>query len=53
MPDLIATLRRELPGQIAASPAGDSAAYTRAVEDGYRAMWRRYLGAQQQPAAVA
>jgi tetratricopeptide (TPR) repeat protein len=51
-PDRLAALRRELPARIAASAAGDSAAYTRAVEDAYRTMWHRFIGSQQQPAVA-
>lgn len=35
-------LRRELPKRLAASPVGDNAAYTKAVEDAYRHMWADY-----------
>ncbi|WP_061020673.1 tetratricopeptide repeat protein [Bradyrhizobium sp. CCH5-F6] len=35
-------LRRELPGQINAAAAGNPVSYARAVDDAYRAMWRRY-----------
>ncbi|RXG92915.1 tetratricopeptide repeat protein [Bradyrhizobium zhanjiangense] len=35
-------LRRELPGQIDAAAAGNPASYARAVDDAYRAMWKRY-----------
>ncbi|MEA2929667.1 MAG: hypothetical protein QOG38_2095 [Hyphomicrobiales bacterium] len=51
-PDRLAALRREMPARIAASAAGDSAAYTRAVEGAYRAMWRTFVGVDR-PAAVA
>ncbi|HXH42448.1 MAG TPA: tetratricopeptide repeat protein [Bradyrhizobium sp.] len=35
-------LRRELPGRIDVAAAGNPVAYARAVDDAYRAMWRRY-----------
>ena len=35
-------LRRELPGQINAAAAGNPVSYARAVDDAYRAMWKRY-----------
>ena len=35
-------LRRSLPDLIAASPAGNVSAYTRAVEDAYQSMWQDY-----------
>ncbi len=38
----LADLREKLPAMIAASEAGDPAAYTRAVERAYRTMWRDY-----------
>jgi len=37
--DYLTRMRSELPKMIAASPSGDHGIYTRAVEDGYRAMW--------------
>ncbi len=43
MPDYLRALRHELPARIMASPAGNSAAYTQAVEDAYRAMWKGYV----------
>jgi predicted O-linked N-acetylglucosamine transferase (SPINDLY family) len=43
MPEHLATLRAALPGKIASSPAGNNAAYTKAVEAGYRAMWNDYI----------
>jgi predicted O-linked N-acetylglucosamine transferase (SPINDLY family) len=43
MPDYLQAVRHELPARIAASPAGNSAAYTRAVEEAYRTMWRTYV----------
>jgi predicted O-linked N-acetylglucosamine transferase (SPINDLY family) len=43
-PDYLQTMRHELPGRIAGSVAGNPVAYTRAVEDAYRAFWRRYCG---------
>lgn len=42
MPAHLEQLRAELPGRIAASPAGDVAVYTRRVEAGYRQFWRDY-----------
>ncbi|WP_316204929.1 MULTISPECIES: tetratricopeptide repeat protein [unclassified Bradyrhizobium] len=41
-PEALAKLRAELPQMVAGSPAGDGALYTRKVEQGYRAFWRRY-----------
>jgi predicted O-linked N-acetylglucosamine transferase (SPINDLY family) len=35
-------LRCELPGQIRAAAAGNPVSYTQAVDDAYRAMWKRY-----------
>jgi predicted O-linked N-acetylglucosamine transferase (SPINDLY family) len=43
MPEYLQTLRHELRARIAASPAGNSAAYTRAVEAAYRTMWDTYI----------
>jgi predicted O-linked N-acetylglucosamine transferase (SPINDLY family) len=41
-PDQLRALRCSLPDRIAVSPAGDLAAYTRAVEAAYRAMWTEF-----------
>jgi predicted O-linked N-acetylglucosamine transferase (SPINDLY family) len=41
-PAELATLRAELPGQVARSAAGNVEIYTRKVEEGYRTFWRRY-----------
>ena len=46
MPELLTALRHELPAKIAASPSGNGALYTRAVERAYRTMWERYCRAQ-------
>jgi predicted O-linked N-acetylglucosamine transferase (SPINDLY family) len=35
-------LRRELPGQVRAAPACNPVAYVQAVDEAYRAMWKRY-----------
>ncbi|MBR0709697.1 tetratricopeptide repeat protein [Bradyrhizobium liaoningense] len=35
-------LRRELPGQVRAAPACNPVAYAEAVDQAYRAMWKRY-----------
>jgi predicted O-linked N-acetylglucosamine transferase (SPINDLY family) len=35
-------LRCELPGQIKTAAAGNPVSYTQAVDDAYRAMWKRY-----------
>ena len=43
MPEYLQTLRHELRARIAASAAGNSAAYTRAVEAAYRMMWDTYI----------
>jgi len=40
----LADLRARLRPHFAASPVGDMAQYTRAVEDAYRALWRRWCG---------
>jgi predicted O-linked N-acetylglucosamine transferase (SPINDLY family) len=40
--DQLKTLREDLPGRISSAAAGNCATYTRAVEEGYRAMWRAY-----------
>jgi predicted O-linked N-acetylglucosamine transferase (SPINDLY family) len=45
-PDLLTSLRRELPEKVAAAPAGNPALYTRAVERAYRTMWEEYCRAQ-------
>jgi predicted O-linked N-acetylglucosamine transferase (SPINDLY family) len=44
MPEYLMTLRHDLRARIAASAAGNSAAYTRAVEAAYRGMWETYVG---------
>jgi predicted O-linked N-acetylglucosamine transferase (SPINDLY family) len=41
-PDFLRTTRHALPARIESSVAGNPVAYTRAVEDAYRAFWRRY-----------
>jgi predicted O-linked N-acetylglucosamine transferase (SPINDLY family) len=41
-PRKLARLRAMLRPRLAASPLGDAAAYCRAVESAYRAMWRRW-----------
>lgn len=40
--DALAALRANLPARLAASPAGNAAAYTRSVEAAYRTMWRSW-----------
>jgi len=45
-PAALAALRRELPGRIAASAAGNGVTYTRHVEAAYRQFWREYCAAQ-------
>jgi predicted O-linked N-acetylglucosamine transferase (SPINDLY family) len=42
MPDYLRELRHALPDRIAASPAGDNAAFARSVEHAYRTMWQDY-----------
>jgi predicted O-linked N-acetylglucosamine transferase (SPINDLY family) len=42
MPEHLRTLRCELPARLAASAAGNSATYTKAVEAAYRKMWTEY-----------
>jgi predicted O-linked N-acetylglucosamine transferase (SPINDLY family) len=37
-------LRRTLPARLAASPLCDMMAFTRAIEDAYRALWRQWCG---------
>jgi predicted O-linked N-acetylglucosamine transferase (SPINDLY family)/predicted TPR repeat methyltransferase len=44
MPDRLRTIRHELPTRIATSSGCDPEAYTRAVEEAYRAMWTDYCG---------
>jgi predicted O-linked N-acetylglucosamine transferase (SPINDLY family) len=51
MPEYLRVLRHELPTRIAASPAGNSAAYTRAVEAAYQVMWDTYVKAKDTAAA--
>ena len=41
-PDRLAALRRAMPARLAASDAGNTLAYTRAVEAAYRRMWQDY-----------
>ena len=41
-PDDLRTMRHALLARIEGSVAGNPAAYTRAVEEAYRAFWRRY-----------
>lgn len=38
----VSQLRRELPERIRDAAAGDPVSYARAVDDAYRAMWKRY-----------
>jgi predicted O-linked N-acetylglucosamine transferase (SPINDLY family) len=45
MPSYLAKLRRDLPGKIATSPAGNATTYTQIVETGYRQFWRDYCAA--------
>jgi predicted O-linked N-acetylglucosamine transferase (SPINDLY family) len=42
MPEHLQNLRAALPAMISASPAGNSAKYTKAVEAAYRKMWTDY-----------
>ena len=44
-PAALAKLRAELPSMVANSAAGNGELYARAVEEGYRAFWRRYCAA--------
>jgi predicted O-linked N-acetylglucosamine transferase (SPINDLY family) len=44
-PELLARLRAELPQTLATSTAGNGELYTRKVEEGYRAFWRRFCAA--------
>jgi len=48
MPDALKALRYELPNRVVASPVGNPAMYTKAVEDAYRAMWTDYCRAAPQ-----
>jgi len=41
-PTYLSALRRELPGRIANSAAGNSVLYTKAVEEAYRGFWKNY-----------
>jgi len=43
----LATLRRGLRAMVEASAAGNPVRYTRAVEDAYRAIWRRWCAQQR------
>lgn len=52
MPEFLRDLRHELPARIAASAAGNSAAYTRAVEAAYRTMWETYVAVQTTAASA-
>jgi predicted O-linked N-acetylglucosamine transferase (SPINDLY family) len=45
-PDELAALRAGLPARIAASEAGDTPRYTRAVETWYRRFWRDYCASR-------
>jgi predicted O-linked N-acetylglucosamine transferase (SPINDLY family) len=51
-PDDLRTLRHELPTRLAASAAGNSALYTKAVETAYRTMWPDYCRAAVQGSDV-
>ncbi len=42
--DALADLRQTMRARLAATPVGDPARYTRAVEKAYCEMWRRYVG---------
>jgi predicted O-linked N-acetylglucosamine transferase (SPINDLY family) len=53
MPEALQTVRRALPAKIANSAAGNVVTYTRAVEQGYRAMWQRYCSGHAAPTALA
>jgi predicted O-linked N-acetylglucosamine transferase (SPINDLY family) len=44
--DELATLRRALPGRIAASKAGNPAAYAGEVAKAYRSMWEIYCAGE-------
>jgi len=44
-PAELARVRAELPARVANSAAGNVETYTRKVEEGYRAFWRRYCAA--------
>ncbi|WP_315763428.1 tetratricopeptide repeat protein [Bradyrhizobium sp. SZCCHNS2005] len=44
-PAALAQLRAELPQQVLSSAAGNVELYTRKVEEGYRAFWRRFCAA--------
>ena len=41
-PEQLAALRPQMPARLAASDAGNTLAYTRAVEAAYRRMWQHY-----------
>lgn len=47
MPEHVAALRRELPGRVLASPLGNGAQYTKAIETAYRTMWTDYCRATE------
>ena len=46
MPELLKSLRRELPDKVTAAPSGNGPLYTRAVEQAYRTMWEEYCRTQ-------
>ncbi len=48
-PERLTALRHELPQRLASSAAGNSAAYTRAVEQAYRTMWAAYCRGNNAP----
>jgi protein O-GlcNAc transferase len=45
--EILARLRGDLRAMVATSAAGDSVRYTRAVEDAYRLLWRRWCQSQR------
>jgi len=54
MPDLLKTLRHQIPATLSSSPIGNNVLYTRAVEAAYRKMWVDYCrSAPAQPASEA
>ncbi|MFZ5861393.1 MAG: tetratricopeptide repeat protein [Nitrospirota bacterium] len=52
-PGRLAAVRSELRGRMAASPLCGGAAFTRALEEAYRTMWRRYCDTARVRQAVA
>ena len=50
-PEYLSRLRSELSAQVLASQSGNTVNYTRAVEQGYRTIWREYCAKRAAGAA--